>query len=528
MTSNTRLQDFYNIIYPTKNTPLVRLIPNLPTIWKTNKDIWFSGMELPSMPEMYTVYSDCKGFNISLLLHYDQINRHPSKLNKEKDKKVGIRFACHLALKLLHSYQFEEMDDIEKVFTLLAIRHNSSLKMKKLALRKIQKLVIEHPQSSLYLRFYQATIMDVHNTKKQMGFKAEKPQNEYDVHAIDEILEEPTYKEIVNVQEKRHILSELSKSIPREIHELLREKKKFAISISGGGDSMLMAYYMNIYAKHHNIDMILLHISYNNRDCCDTEIEFLNQYAYTVLNVPLYVYRIDEIVRSRSTKVRALYEEVTRKIRFSFYDYFKCPIMLGHNNDDRVENMFSNMIKQIHFDNLYGMKSVSYESDICIMRPMLSFDKSYITKCADELNISYLEDSTPPWSQRGKMRDSLIPQIKSFHKDILPGLSAFVEHSTLLHKNWELMFSEFLSTNTKKERNTIIINRTSEFFKLNYTSIQFWIDIWFGHDMVTRPSNKSIRNMIQNIKSFKRPILCNLNKQFNAQINDETIIITQV
>ena len=396
--------------------------------------------------------------------------------------------------------------------------------MKTLALYKIQNLVLENPQNSLYLRFYQATIMDVHNTKKNNGFISEKSSEYYDLSAINKILEEPTYKKLMNIREKEHLVYELIRTIPREIHELLQKKKKFAISISGGGDSMLMAYYMNIYAKRHNIEMILLHISYNNRKCCDTEIEFLNHYAYTLLNVPLYVYRINEIVRSRSTKVRALYEEVTRKIRFSFYDYFKCPIMLGHNNDDRIENIFSNMIKQIHFDNLYGMKTVSYESNICIMRPMLSFDKSYITKCADELSIPYLEDSTPPWSQRGKMRDSLIPQIKSFHKDILPGLSA-LEHSTF---SSELMFSEFLSKNTKKEANTIIINRTNEFFKLNYRSIQFWIDIWFGHDMITRPSNKSIRNMIQNISNYKRPILCNLNKQFNAQISDEKIIITQV
>ena len=82
---------------------------------------------------------------------------------------------------------------------------------------------------------------------------------------------------------------------------------------------------------------------YNNRECCIDEVEMLKQWA-TYLNVELYVRNINEIQRNRNSRFRTMYEDVTRRIRFSFYRA-KCPILLGHNRDDTFENMFSNLQK---------------------------------------------------------------------------------------------------------------------------------------------------------------------------------------
>ena len=139
---------------------------------------------------------------------------------------------------------------------------------------------------------------------------------------------------------------------------------RIAVSISGGVDSMLASLIINEICKDNknNYEMILLHVCYNNRSCVSKEIELLKYWAQK-LNSPLYVRSIDEIHRGRSSAFRAVYEEVTRKIRFNFYKHFECPIILGHNQNDCLENIFSNLSKNIHFDDLIAMSDISIEDD---------------------------------------------------------------------------------------------------------------------------------------------------------------------
>ena len=163
---------------------------------------------------------------------------------------------------------------------------------------------------------------------------------------------------------------------------------------------MVLSYITAIVAKNMHINLILIHIKYNNRDCCDKEIELLRYWA-SYLQVDLYIRDIDEIQRQRDTRIRTMYEDVTREIRFSFYKYFDCPIMLGHNRDDTFENMFSNLSKGIHFDNLAGMKDIGEENNVTILRPF-SINKIDLISFADKLNIPHLYDSTPIVN-RGKL-----------------------------------------------------------------------------------------------------------------------------
>jgi tRNA(Ile)-lysidine synthetase-like protein len=528
--SNTDLQDFYGILYPTNKTPLVRLITNIGSIWKENKDMWFSGEEMITLPTIYTVYSDCKGFNFALILNYDQINRHPYIRANELHKQIGFRFATHLALKILQTEQFSEMDEVEKVFTLLTLRHNKNHSMKQLVLTKLKHLTEENPTSSLYARFYKASIMDMFEYKRDViGFNPLDDSPEGTQFAdFEHIIEEPSHKRL-ELDNTLVYVKKCINTIPTKVSELIKEIGTFAISISGGGDSMLMSYYMAAYARKHNLKMILLHIAYNNRETCDDEIEFLRYYASRIIRCELYVYRIDEIKRQRATKMRSMYEEVTRRIRFGFYKAFDIPVFLGHNKDDMMENVFSNLAKQIHFENLHGMKTISNESGVTIVRPMLEYSKADITKWADSIGIPYLEDSTPAWSQRGKMRDVLVPQIHSFNPNIITGLHAFIEHTKILEQNYKILMDsfmkEYVTVSEDKDDSIATIDTTSEFFKLNHKSVQFWIDLWFKLDLDTRPSNKSIKNVIAILGKWKNTIKCNLNTKYSMKIKENTIDI---
>jgi tRNA(Ile)-lysidine synthetase-like protein len=475
------------------------------------------------------MYEDYPGINMALILHYDQIYRHPNKRIIIKNKQIAFRFASLLAFKMIHDSSFKTLDMWKKVFILLAIRHNKNVTLKYFVLKKIYQELDANPTNPLLLRFLKATIWDIHQYKqKTTGYNIVNTKT-IDPSAFSQILVTPSLH-IQNTNDDCPVKLKRFTDIFSKTTDAIQEST-LAISISGGVDSMVASYVMKQLCYKQNKLLILIHICYNNRKCCDKEIKLLIWWA-NKLNVPLYVRKIDEIKRNRNTSFRQVYEDITRRIRFSFYEYFNCPIILGHNQDDCYENVFSNLSKGIHFDNLFGMKPISYESNITIIRPMLTISKRDIIDFADNFNIPYLEDSTPNWSRRGMMRDTLIPSINKFDKNIMNGLDAFVKYTTMLSTHWKIHFINWVDVNvtltysvdeTSKEVSTISIPR-DKYFKENYTNIEFWIQLWFHKNIPTRPSNKSLTNLIKCIEGNKI-IRITLNKSYNAIISSTHIIV---
>ena len=512
------LQNFYPIIHTNvKDTDIVIFtIQNIREFWKENKSLWFSQFPIKSLPIIYNVYKSCTEIDFALLLHYDQIYRHPCPLIPPQNKNLAFLFASKLALKLIHFDDYNTMEIWEKVFILLAIRHNNNLTLKYFVLKKVYRLLQIHPTDPLLLRFLKATILDIHTTKQTNGYTPLPYPNNNTYDEFKHLLVQPTINEHHNTKIFKQIALEF---IP--IFKLM-EETTFAVSISGGVDSMVTSYIMDAICKQFKKKMILIHICYNNRDCCSDEIKMLLWWAKK-LNVPLYVRIIDEIKRKRNNRYRELYESITRYIRFSVYEYFNCPIILGHNKDDCIENIFSNISKTIHYDNLMGMCNISIENNVCIIRPMLDIAKSTIIEFADNNNVPYLEDSTPSWSNRGQMRDVLIPQINKFNPNIIDGLIYFTKYTNFLYKQWFDNFKEWREKHITCESNNMIILR-NKFFNDNYMTLNFWIQIWFSEVLISRPTNKSLINLIGCIDENKvRKIT--LNKYYDAIIDIDMIHI---
>jgi tRNA(Ile)-lysidine synthase TilS/MesJ len=141
-------------------------------------------------------------------------------------------------------------------------------------------------------------------------------------------------------------------------------------------------------------------------------------------------------------ELRDLYESYTKDVRFTSYININNNIsyvVLGHNKDDTIENILTNTASNSHYENLLGMTPVSNQSyknkNICFLRPLINIPKIDIYKFAIENNIPFLQDSTPKWSQRGKIRDIVRPALVEWNPLILDGfikLSEKMSQMTLL------------------------------------------------------------------------------------------------
>lgn len=189
------------------------------------------------------------------------------------------------------------------------------------------------------------------------------------------------------------------------------------VSLSGGVDSMSILTLLHIL----KIPTIAIHILYSNREESQQELSFIFHYCQE-RNIPLYVYEIEYIKRNNIN--RDFYEEMTRKIRFFAYQSLieKMPnskILLGHIKDDLLENIWTNLAKCSHLDNLKKMKKEDCQLNVQLYRPFLDIPKENIYELSKQFHIPYLKNTTPSWCNRGKFRERFYEEThKQYGKEV--------------------------------------------------------------------------------------------------------------
>ncbi len=518
-----QLQEFASILRG-ESVPIF-LLRGLRTFWRDTPSFWFSHAPLDTWEITHTAYTDTLDTNMHLLLHYDQIVRHPTSEGHpcipNTSQSLAFRFAVSLALHMIHCGQYATAEPWERVFILLALRHAKVTGLKELALRKCLREAETDP-SPLWCRFLNATVWDVASWNTRGGYAVEPVVDLDSLHTFAHLLAGVG----VGVGAGAGAGVGATADMQKEFRRLLavRPEPRIAVSISGGVDSMVAATVARDVCRQVGKELVLLHISYRNRPECEDECNLVRWWGQR-LGVPVYIRRITEIQRVRQSGLRTVYEEVTRRIRFAFYKWFECPVILGHNLDDCYENIFSNLAKQIHLDNLYGMRDVGEEQGVVILRPLLEIPKSAIVNYADCMGVPHLYDSTPAWSRRGQMRDKLIPGIREFDVGILEGLRAVVERTRFLEAQWEQAFERWVvgCAGCAGCADYVAKLPRDEFLESNKGEFQFWVR-FYQRLGIPRPSNKSIRNCMEMLERRCEGI-CTLSQDIHMQIGKEALVL---
>ena len=212
----------------------------------------------------------------------------------------------------------------------------------------------------------------------------------------------------------------------------LNRRDALCVSLSGGVDSMVLLKALReyqlktkFYKTIKQFDLTAVRINYNNRPTCDGEVEFVVNFCRST-GVPVEVRHITEMKRARD-KSRNEYEEFTRNVRFETYRKQECAVLLGHNFDDTVENIISNVASKKKYDNLFGMSAEHEENGVTVLRPLLNVSKSSIYDYARVMDVPHLPDSTPEWSRRGKLRDHVVPVLELYEPQFIRGMVHLAE-----------------------------------------------------------------------------------------------------
>jgi tRNA(Ile)-lysidine synthetase-like protein len=487
-----------------------------------------------------------KKYALGAIILYDQITRHKMRAQTSnfeliltcEQQENFIKITNQIALilqKKVYSIYKNLLNAEEFAFVMLPLRHSNDFENIKYVMSETwEKIELCEDEIEIqnYKKFIKATYERA--IKQSTDIKEIKIYLERkEIDEEKEFNEDNFLLEIAKIADKyRHILDEKCFDEIKEICTYLDikqlnlkcikklrslRKDNYILSISGGVDSLVCSFIL----KKHNINFKCVHINYNNRKESIDEENFVIEWC-KLLNIDLYVRRIEEINRNQCMKhnLRELYENYTRDVRYNTYLKTEINnIILGHNQDDCFENIITNITSRTKYENLHGMElqtTIKFmNSDINFIRPMLEISKKNIYDYAKYYNFLFLWDSTPKWSQRGKIRDNVRPALENFNIETIGGI---FEISTILSQSFEM--AESLVKNwIERIIDNYIICSIKELPK----NKMFWKE--FLKEKNINISNKTLDNLIsfiirikENKKDINSFMICELNKFIQIKV----------
>lgn len=430
---------------------------------------------------------------LDTVIYKDQCMRHFSRMSITNidENKVQLARQDISRLVLEQKESLVSLNETQLVFSLMPLKHTQQFEeIFYIVSNWISNKNTSIKEYPLLSRLYEDTYRKAYTLKDSIKPVQAIKYEKYDGYKICE-----NYP-----QKDLWALGDIPEYLTRKLCDF--NEKDIVISLSGGVDSMVMA----TVAKRAGLDVRCIHIVYGNRDVSDEECSFLIDYCNT-LSIPLWVYKIPWI--RRNDVRRDFYESTTREIRFQAYKAICAKtVFLGHIREDIIENIWTNFAHGSHLDHLIKMDIRSEEEGVQIIRPWLFVKKDEIYNCAYSMNIPWLKNTTPSWSNRGKFRELFYNATHSQYGEqvddkIIEVASLYRKQSLLVE---ELLFEPIFNSWSDIHRS---IDVRCMLHKKNI-DYQDWLRIftWIAHDKLKccKPSIKAVKDFTQKINKWKYDI----------------------
>jgi tRNA(Ile)-lysidine synthetase-like protein len=489
--------------------------------WLSHPEYWFDGNDdficekygglLKT--EVWDVHSLDIRHHLSFIILYDQLPRH---LYRKSDPDNIVSFYLKKALYIYNfiyknaEFNIDDLTAIEWCFYNLPIRHNKEPNDIIRVIRDTWNRLKKNPDEKQYVRFLKSTYHRLEINQKEF---IEFSSGEYTVTSFSDYVEllsnYPLVVNNVNITEESIVYKTIEKFVVKN------NLDDIIISLSGGVDSMVCATILKKLQNKYDFNLVAVHIDYANRTY--KECEFVKKWC-AFMKIPLYTRHITEINRKDCMEhgMRKTYEDYTKKVRFETYKAvsIKPKVILGHNYDDCFENILTNICNRDKYDNLKGINQWQFHDNIQLLRPMLDIKKKEIYLFAYNNKIPYLQDSTPEWSQRGQIRDSVRPVLNKWNREMIP---SFFDLSTMLTE-YETIINSVV--------NNLIINIEKDVFKIPCGPMILSKIIWkhILQNLSIYISYRSLENLIQKIENIYYNLKYQKNSKRKGILNKTTTI----
>lgn len=218
-------------------------------------------------------------------------------------------------------------------------------------------------------------------------------------------------------------------------HQLIDKSDKIGLAISGGKDSVCMAYLLEQLC----IPFAMVHINFCLRGKeSDTDARFVTDLGASLSHC-YRVYSKSVDTASYAKKQKKNTQLAAREIRYTYFEALKSTgaftkLITAHHQSDLVETFFINLNRH---SGISGLKSIPTKRDY-IIRPLMAVNSAQIIQYLEDHHIAYRQDSSNESNKytRNKWRNVVLPTIEetisNFESNVAHSISILQQENEVL------------------------------------------------------------------------------------------------
>tara|TARA_Y100000590_G_scaffold336711_1_gene383419 strand:- start:445 stop:1470 length:1026 start_codon:yes stop_codon:yes gene_type:complete len=268
---------------------------------------------------------------------------------------------------------------------------------------------------------------------------------------------------------QKKIISKKIKNLFSLFEKELGIREKFAVAVSGGPDSLALAFLAKIYSIKNKLDIKFFIVDHKLRKESSDEAKKIKK-LLKGLNIN------SEILIWNGKKPKKNIQSIARKKRYQLL-FSKCKkhkinnLLLGHHLDDLYENFFIRIVRGSGLKGLVSLEKKNQISKINLIRPLLIFDKSDLIFISRHVFNFYIED--PSNKDLNYTRVRIRGFIDELKKEGFDKKKLFLTIKNLRRSNQTLLFyveqNKRINSFLNQKKNELILNEN--FFKNPYEVI---------------------------------------------------------
>ncbi len=298
------------------------------------------------------------------------------------------------------------------------------------------------------------------------------------------------------------------------------KKNNFAVAVSGGPDSLCLAYFGKKYVSNFKNRMHVLIVNHNLRSESKSEAlqvrEILNKNGIK-----------SKILNWKGKIPKSNIQSKARNIRYSLISNYCLNkkinyLLTAHHMDDQIENFFIRLFRGSGVTGLSSMSEIiSYNKELNILRPLLNFRKSDLEYVTINYFKTFIKD--PSNKDEKFLRVRVRKYRKSMEEDGLDTSKIIKTVNNLVSANKALniyknkafnKYVSFLSKNRCLVNDAIFSDEAGEIIFRSFSDILSLVSGTYYP-----PRSKKVINLIERLKKnkFKKSTLggCTIEKKDN-------------
>ncbi len=209
--------------------------------------------------------------------------------------------------------------------------------------------------------------------------------------------------------------------------------KKLLLAISGGVDSVVIAYLLNNLNYHVSLAHCNFKLRGKESDLDEVFVEKLGK----VLDFKTYTTQFDTTSYAKNKKISI--QVAARELRYDWFEQLRVDnaydfIITAHHANDTIETILINLARGTGLEGLTGIPMINNY----VVRPLLSFSSDEILKYAKSKNIIWREDASNSETKylRNKIRHKVIPILEEINPNYI---NSFTKTTTFLKQSKEII-----------------------------------------------------------------------------------------